>query len=109
MSEHARRVGENEALFRSVNEQVHDLNQTFLVEGMLRIVCECGEQTCIDQIDVAPSKYESVRADPTLFLIKPGHELPDFETIVDRSDTYFTVRKAAGLPEQIAHETDPRR
>jgi len=54
--ERARRVGQNEALFRSVNEQVHDLNQGILVEGKLRIVCECGEQTCIDQLELSPEQ-----------------------------------------------------
>jgi hypothetical protein len=106
--ERARRVGENEALFRSVNEQVSDLNQTFLVEGMLRIVCECGVQSCLEQIDVAPGSYEAVRADSALFMIKPGHEVPEVETVVERNDTYFVVRKAPGVPQRIARETDPR-
>jgi hypothetical protein len=108
MSERALRVGENEALFRSVNEQVRDLNRTFLVEGTLRIVCECGEQSCIEQIEVHPARYEAVRADPALFLVKPGHDAPDLETVVDRDDGYWVVRKDPGQPERIARETDPR-
>ena len=106
--ERAKRVGENEALFRSVNEQVHELNRTFLVEGKLRIVCECGEQSCIEQIEVAPAEYEAVRADSALFAIKPGHEVPDVETVVERHDGYWVVRKAPGAPQRIARETDPR-
>jgi hypothetical protein len=106
--ERAKRVGENEALFRSVNEQVHDLNQTFLVEGRLRIVCECGEQTCIEQIELTPAEYEAVRADSALFAIKPGHEEPDVETVFERHDAYWVVRKAPGAPQRIARLTDPR-
>ena len=104
----ARRVGENEALFRSVNEQVHDLNRSFLVEGQLRIVCECGVDTCLEQIDLPPGDYEAVRADPELFIVKPGHDEPGLETVEERTDDYWIVRKNRGEPERIAHETDPR-
>ena len=106
--ERARRVGENEALFRTVNEQVRDLNQTFLVEGTLRIVCECGEQSCIDQIELMPGEYEAVRSESALFAVKPGHEVEDVETVVERKDGYWVVRKAPGAPQRIARETDPR-
>ena len=101
-------MGENEALFRTVNEQVRDLNQTFLVEGTLRIVCECGEQSCIDQIELMPGEYEAVRSDSALFAVKPGHEVEDVETVVERKDGYWVVRKAPGAPQRIARETDPR-
>jgi hypothetical protein len=106
--ERTRRVGANEALFRSVNEQVSDLNQTFLVEGTLRIVCECGTPSCVEQIDISQPEYQAVRADSALFAIKPGHEIPDVETVVERHDDYFVVRKAPGAPQRIAREADPR-
>ena len=101
-------MGENEALFRTVNAQVRDLNQTFLVEGTLRIVCECGEQSCIDQIELMPGEYEAVRSDSALFAVKPGHEVEDVETVVERKDGYWVVRKAPGAPQRIARETDRR-
>jgi hypothetical protein len=109
MGERARRVGENEALFRSVNEQVRGLNETFLVRDTLRIVCECGEQSCIEQLEIEPAAYETLRADPTLFAVKPGHEAPDVETVVERNDGYSVVCKDRGEPEHIARATDPRR
>jgi hypothetical protein len=108
MAERARRVGENEALFRSVNEQVRGLNQTFLVESRLRIVCECGEQSCIEQIELTAADYEALRSESTYFAVKPGHELEDVETVVDRRAGYSVVRKDPGLPAQIARATDPR-
>jgi hypothetical protein len=109
MDERARRVGENEALFRSVNEQVRGLNETFLVRDTLRIVCECGEQSCVEQIEIEPAAYEALRADSTLFAVKPGHEIPDLETVVVRHEGYSVVCKDRGEPEEIARETDPRR
>jgi hypothetical protein len=109
MDERARRVGENEALFRSVNEQVRGLNETFLVQDTLRIVCECGEQSCIEQLEIEPGAYEALRADSRLFAVKPGHEVPDVETVVVRHEGYSVVCKDRGEPEEIARETDPRR
>jgi len=109
MDERARRVGENEALFRSVNEQVRGLNQTFLVEGRMRIVCECGDQSCVEQIELAPNEYERIRSEPQLFALKPGHDAPGVETVVERFREYWIVRKDPGAPEQVALATDPRR
>ncbi len=108
MGERARRVGENEALFRSVNEQARGLNEAFVIRDTLRIVCECGEQSCIDQIELMPGEYEAVRSDSALFAVKPGHEVEDVETVVERKDGYWVVRKAPGAPQRIARETDPR-
>ena len=108
MDERTRRVGENEALFRGVNEQVQGLNRTFLVQGTMRIVCECGEQGCIEQIELQPAAYETMRADATLFAVKPGHDAPDLETVVERNAEYWVVRKDRGVPERLARETDPR-
>lgn len=107
MDERARRIGENEALFRSVNEQVRAVGHDF-GSPTLRIVCECGEETCVDQLELTPSEYEAVRADSALFAIKPGHDLPDVETVVERMRAYWVVRKDAGTPERIARESDPR-
>lgn len=108
MDERARRVGENEALFRGVNEEVHGLNQTFAVQATMRIVCECGEQSCMEQIEIEPAAYEALRSDPTLFAVKPHHDIPDVETVVERNDEYWVVRKDRGTPERLARETDPR-
>jgi hypothetical protein len=72
------------------------------------IVCECGDLACIQQIVVAPEVYEETRREPTLFLLVPGHELEDVETLVRREPEYVVVRKDHGLPKRVAEETDPR-
>ena len=104
------RVGRNEAFFRAVNERLEGLNETFaeLSDDRFQIVCECGEQSCIDQIELMPGEYEAVRSDSALFAVKPGHEVEDVETVVERKDGYWVVRKAPGAPQRIARETDPR-
>jgi hypothetical protein len=110
MNERTRRVGLNEAVFREVNEQVESLNRglAHISDNQMHIVCECGDLICVDRLVVPMRKYEEVRSDPALFFIKPGHDKPDVEAVVDRADSYEVVRKRAGDPAQLAGETDPR-
>jgi len=107
MDERARRVGENEALFRSVNEQIQQIGEEFESQT-LRIVCECGEQECVEQLELTPRAYEAIRDESTLFAIKPGHDAPDVEVVVERTPAYWVVQKRGGIPEEIARDTDPR-
>lgn len=110
MDERERRIGENEALFRQVNEQVESINETFstLTDHMV-IVCECGDRNCLEQIEISLEAYEALRSDPALFAIKPGHEIPDVEDVVSRNDRYWVVAKHAGALTMLAERLDPRR
>ena len=71
------------ALWRGVNETIaaaarlaHEPTATF--------VCECGSYACVERIDVEVEEYDRVRADPTRFLLLPGHEA--FVPVVDEAD-----------------------
>jgi len=110
VDERARRIGRNEAILRQVNEQVEGLNETFaaLTDKMV-IVCECGDENCVEQIEIARAEYESLRADPVLFAVRPGHEEADVEDVVARREGYHVVAKRPGAPAQIAEKTDFRR
>ena len=108
MSERKRRIGENEAIFRNVNEQVRGLTSKLATAaGTMKIVCECGARRCTDQFEIETASYAEVRADSTLFIVKPGHDLPETETVVAKNDVYWTVRKDPGIPAEIARATDP--
>jgi hypothetical protein len=110
VNERKRRIGENEAIFRSVNEAVRGLTATLSTKPeTLRIVCECGARSCTEQLAIDADAYAEVRADSTLFVVKPGHDLPETETVVARNDIYWTVRKDPGIPAAIARATDPNR
>ena len=105
MDDRARRIGVNEALYRSINEKIEDLNETFgVVAESMAVICECGELECSEQIELDIPTYEHVRADPTHFVVLPGHELPDVETVVERRGTFNVVRKNPGGPAEIARE-----
>lgn len=109
MDERQLRVGKNEAVFRQVNEQVESLNEAFAtVTEVMVLVCECGDQSCLERLEVTQKEYEEVRADPRLFAIRPGHEVSDVESVVAKNERYWVVEKRPGEPARVAEETDPR-
>ena len=109
MDARTERIGRNEALFRQVNDQITDLNESFgAVAGAMTLVCECGNEACIEQIELTPDEYRELRSDSALFGVKPGHEIPDLEDVVDRRQTYWIVRKKSGGPAALAEALDER-
>ena len=75
------RAAENQSLYRSINESVHDLNQTF---GEVTItpfsgewICECADTHCMLRINATLQEYETVRANGRTFLVVPGHVYPE--------------------------------
>jgi hypothetical protein len=100
------RIARNEAGFRDLNEslggRVHDPSTNFA-----GFVCECGDMDCAAILRVDVQDYERVRSDPRRFLVKPGHEIPDLEDIVEQADGFVVVRKHAEVTD-VVRETDPR-
>ena len=105
MDTRAERIGRNEDLFRKVNDQIEDVNEAFGVfTGTMSILCECGKIECIEQIELTLDAYRELRTDPTRFAVKPGHEVPDVERVVERHEGYFVIQKAEGEPAGLAEE-----
>jgi hypothetical protein len=109
VDERARKIGENEALYRAVNERIEGLSAAFgVITDTMTVVCECGDGGGVEQIELAVSDYERIRSDPTLFLMRPGHDIPDVEDVVEESDAYAVVRKHEGDEAELARATDRR-
>jgi hypothetical protein len=102
MSERGRRVGENEAMWRQINELSPP------EPGVMNLVfCECGLVTCTERVSMTADEYEQVRELSTTFVVAPGHELPDVERIVATNERYRVVEKE-GEAALVAVRTDPR-
>ena len=108
MDERERRIGENEVLFREVNERIEELNDSFGPAEALLILCECGDASCLERLEVSTARYEAVRADPRRFFAAPGHEEPDVERVVEEHEGYNVLEKRAGGPAELAAGADPR-
>jgi hypothetical protein len=74
----------------------------------MTVVCECGDATCTEQIEFDIPTYERIRADATLFVVRPGHAFADVEEVVEHADGYDMVRKSSGEARRLAEEHDPR-
>lgn len=109
MSERERRIGQNEALFREVNDRIERVTETLeATTDTIRIICECGNKSCTEQITVRVTEYERIRSDSELFFVRQGHEQPDIERMVERQGEYSVVRKKPGDAAGVAQELDPR-
>jgi hypothetical protein len=109
LNERERRLGENEALYREVNERVRDLEEQFgLDREYLKFVCECAQLECMERIQLTAAEYEHVRSEPELFALKHGHEMPDVESVVEENPRFIVVRKHEGGPAELARARDPR-
>jgi hypothetical protein len=100
------RLARNETLFREVNERVQEINEA-AGNDVVDFICECGSDDCTAMISLTRFEYEQLRADPVLFAIVPGHEIPEIEDIVSKHDRFDVVRKHED-EQAIARATDPR-
>ncbi len=105
--EFPRRITQNEALFRDVNERLESGRWPGEKRALIAFRCECGELGCSRMIEVSVAAYEHVRADSRRFLIAPDHDIPEVETIVERHGNYVVVEKQ-GEAGRAAERRDPR-
>ena len=105
------RLSRNEAIFREINERTRSLQERFGPEDPStryeQFLCECGDQMCVDRVDLTVAEYESVRATSTQFVLRPGHTMPRVERVVRENDRYVVVVKL-GEAAEVAAERDPR-
>jgi hypothetical protein len=104
MDSRARRIGENEVLFRHVNEQIRSLDQRLpsTASTTYGFLCECGDSDCTERIELTIDEYEQIHVDPRQFVIVTGHEEPSVETVVEHHEGYSVVRKDRGDAAEIA-------
>ena len=87
------RANRNEAYRRDVNQVVEDIHARERDSPLLQIICECARAGCTNLIEITQAAYTAVRTHPSRFIITTGHQLPDVETIVDRTTSYLVVEK----------------
>jgi hypothetical protein len=87
------RLGKNQALFRSVNEQIEYIAKEQTTVIPLDFLCECADPDCDTYIGLTQGEYEAIRQNPTRFFVLPDHVFPEVETIVDDRGRYVIVEK----------------
>ena len=97
MSPQEERAIRNEALFREVNVHIAELEERVQsTDELLPLVCECAHTGCTVPIEVDRATFERVRENPRRFLVAPGHEQLDLETVLEHRAGYLIVQKESG-------------
>jgi hypothetical protein len=102
-----KRIAGNEVVFRELNERIEAGHWPGEEATGVAFRCECGDLGCNLLLELAPADYERVRAHPRRFIVAPGHERPEVETVVDRAGDYLVIEKLAEAG-RIAESHDPR-
>ncbi len=102
-----RRAAGQEVVYRDVNESI-ERGIWPGEEDPVAFRCECARLGCTELITMSTHEYEDVRSDPRRFLLLPGHEGPEIETVVAGGEGYVVVEKR-GEAGEVAAQTDPRR
>ncbi len=108
MGEREAKLAETEVLFREVNEEIAAAAER-LEADEVSFVCECSDPSCTHRITAGLAEYERVRANPTHFLLAPGHEAAVLEKVVKRRPGYWIVEKVESTMRRIAIRMNPRR
>jgi hypothetical protein len=84
------KAARNHSLLRDVNERIFVTTDSSWTSEFL---CECGSNACTQIIRPSRAEYERVRSSPTSFMIAVGHDLPEFENVIEVCDRYEVVRQ----------------
>jgi hypothetical protein len=103
------RVARNEAMYRAVNREIERASEQTGRAGddQLEVLCECGEDGCSSTLALTITEYDQTHRQRDRFVVAPGHEDPQIERIVTRTEHYLVVDKF-GEAESVA-EAEERR
>ena len=87
------RLVRNETLFREVNERIEEV--------------ATHSAGCTLLLHLTQPEYERARSEPDVFVVALGHELPEIERILARTERYQLVKKQ-GEAAEFAQQRDPR-
>ena len=89
------RLAANEARWREINEGSRAVSDP----EPNSIFCECADRACVYRVTIDVEAYVEVRKHPRRFIVRPGHEVPDIEEVVEQTEHYTVVEK----PDEVAH------
>ncbi len=94
MSPREERAIRNETLFREVNVHIAELEERIQASGEpLSLICECAKTGCALPIEVDPAVFQAVRESPRRYLVAPGHQRIELETLIEQHNGYVIVEK----------------
>jgi hypothetical protein len=101
------RLALNEALFRAANERMADWEERHRIEATELYFCECADPECRQKVPLRESDYERIRSNSDQFVVVPGHDVADVESVIESHEEWAVVEKEPEVRE-IVEATDPR-
>jgi hypothetical protein len=89
------RAVRNEEFFRGANQAILREAEPDPDQQPIEFLCECSGVQCIARLRLAPLEWREAHTSDRLFVIAPGHEIPEVERVVRREDGYHVVEKLA--------------
>jgi hypothetical protein len=99
------RIAKNETVFRAANRELAEADKEAGGDGPLEVLCECGQESCDSLISLTVAEYDGIHAQDDRFVVVPGHENPQIESVVERRERYLVVDKF-GEAEEIAENSE---
>ena len=85
---------ENQKLFRTGNERLHDLVENQVDDSTpVPFLCECAAEHCDGRVEVQLAQWEAVAARPNDYLMVSGHPRSEGEKIIGSVGEYDLVQK----------------
>ena len=106
-SERKERIALNETLFRTANERMSGWEEQHARRATEIYYCECAAVDCRERVELGKDDYERVRASSRTFVVVPGHEIEDVETVVERHNDWLIIEKPDEVG-AIVDASDPR-
>ena len=103
MDERERRMAQNEALFKEVNERVEGLAQTHRParDAPYEFLCECANGDCTFRITLPPLGLRGGPGRPDAIRGAPDALHAEIEELVAEEETHWVVRKPREAGEYV--------
>lgn len=102
-----RRAASYKTTIREVNEGIERGQWPGDEDSPVGFRCECARPGCNLLAELTVREYEQIRSHPKRFMVVPGHEAPDIETVIATRPGYLIVEKRAEAG-AAAEAGDPR-
>ena len=91
-------------LYRQVNDRIHSVGSDVFgipSDEPLSLVCECLDLGCVERISISAEDLLRARMSPAHFVVLPGHEAKELETVIERNQTFLVVSKDPDVVERM--------
>jgi hypothetical protein len=101
------RIAKNEVVMRAANREIKHAEEEVGngSQGRFEVLCECGREDCDGMLSLTVAEYEEFHRQRDRFVVLPGHNTPDIESVVEERDDYLVVDKFGEAEEIVEDES----